>query len=594
LILRALYDLAHTERLVDDPDYVQADVAYYLSLGEGGQNPRLVSVVTERNEGKKTFLDLLRMPIPREDGRTSGIRPLFLLDKASYVFGLEANKTSGSLEESNEEFASFTDQARGVLASLPATGLDVRALGALISFLDGPKATRHQTLLEAWEAAPTKKGKDLLMGKPIYIVFAPEGLTPLHRMPEIQKYWRARRAEQRTAGVVGRCLVTGRTDALTELHTKLKGVPGAVSSGVPLVSFNSKAFESYGLVGNGNAPIGQEAAEAYAAALNRLLDNKPTRPDGERLGRQNVMLSKDTVAVFWSRGSASLSWLTSLADSPDSVRAMLLTPHTGGRPPLEDPAAFFTMVLSGAQGRAIVRSFVPTMTAEVAANVNRYLDDAGIERPFGDGTGTYPLRELLGSLAPLGDLERLPPRLATDVYIAAITGQRMPRVVLESAVRRNRIEGTEGRSFAARCSLIRISLVRQRASKEEPTVSLDLENREPGYLLGRLLAVIDHVQQDALGGINATLVDRYYGSASSTPAIVFPTLLRRSQHHFSKLRRESPGLAVVREKSLQDAMSGLGAFPRRLTLEAQGLFALGFHHQRQFFFTKTKPGASAE
>jgi len=80
-------------------------------------------------------------------------------------------------------------------------------------------------------------------------------------------------------------------------------------------------------------------------------------------------------------------------------------------------------------------------------------------------------------------------------------------------------------------------------------VSLDLDNREPGYLLGRLLAVIDHVQQDALGGVNATLVDRYYGSASSTPAVVFPGLLRRSQHHFAKLRKESPGLAVVREKS---------------------------------------------
>jgi len=175
------------------------------------------------------------------------------------------------------------------------------------------------------------------------------------------------------------------------------------------------------MVGNDNAPIGQEAAEAYAAALNRLLDNKPTRPDGERLGRQNVILSKDTVAVFWSREASNLSWLTSLADSPDSVRAMLLTPHTGTRPPLEDPAAFFTMVLSGAQGRAIIRSFLPSTTADVAASVNRYLDEASVVRPFGEGTGTYPLRDLLRSLAPLGDDERLPPRLATEIYVAAIT-----------------------------------------------------------------------------------------------------------------------------------------------------------------------------
>jgi CRISPR-associated protein Csd1 len=594
LILRALYDLAHAEGLVDDPDYVQADVASYLSLGDDGKNPRLVSVVTERKEGKKTFLDLCRIPVPREPGRTSGVVPLFLLDKASYLFGLEANKISGALEESEKEFASFKDRAKSVLPSLPEDCVDARSLRALVSFLEGPKEIRHQTLRDAWDAAATKKEKDLLLGKPIYVVFAPEGVTPLHRMPAIQTYWRAFRGQRRAAGVFGRCLITGTTGPLADLHTKLKGVPGAVSSGVPLVSFNGRAFESYGLTGNDNAPIGQDAAEAYAAALNRLLDNKPTRPDGERLSRQNVMLSKDTVAVFWSRAPSDLSWLTSLADSPDSVRTMLLTPHTGRRPPLEDPGAFFTAVLSGAQGRAIVRSFVTTTTAEVAANVNRYLDEASIVRPFGEGPGTYPLRDLLSSLAPLGDLERLPPRLATDVYLAAITGQRIPLAVLESAVRRNRIEGTGGRPFAARCSLIRIGLIRQRVFKEEPTVSLDLDNRQPGYLLGRLLAVIDHVQQDALGGLNATLVDRYYGSASSTPAIVFPTLLRRSQHHFSKLRRESPGLAIVREKTLQDAMSGLEAFPRRLTLEAQGLFALGFHHQRQSFFTKTKSEERAQ
>lgn len=596
MILRALYDLAHAEGLVDDPDYVQADVAYHLSLGQGGENPRLVPVLTERKDGTKTFLDLHRIPIPREPSRSGTKAPaLFLLDKASYLFGLGPDKNAqAGLKRFDKEFERFHDRVRGLRTVLPDGSVEAQALHALLAFLEGPEETRHKLLRDAYDAAPTKKEKDHLLTKPIYVIFAPEGMTPLHRMPAIQEQWRRQRSEESASVTTTRCLVTGQVGPKAERHTFLKGLAGATSSGVPLVSFNKNAFESYGLAGNDNAPVGQDAAESYAAALNRLLDNKPTRPDGERLGRQNVILSKDTVAVFWSREASNLSWLTSLADSPDSVRAMLLTPHTSRRPPLEDPAAFFTMVLSGAQGRAIIRSFVPTTTADVAANVTRYLDDASIARPFGEGTGTYPLRDLLRSLAPLGDDERLPPRLATEVYLAAITGQRLPLVVLESAVRRNRIEGTESKSFAARCSLIRISLVRQRTFKEEPTVSLDISNRQPGYLLGRLLAIIDHVQQDALGGVNATLVDRYYGSASSTPAIVFPALLRRSRHHFSKLRKEAPGLAVVREKSLQEAMSGLEAFPRRLTLEAQGLFALGFHHQRQFFFTKTQSNDSAE
>ena len=120
-------------------------------------------------------------------------------------------------------------------------------------------------------------------------------------------------------------------------------------------------------------------------------------------------------------------------------------------------------------------------------------------------------------------------------------------------------------------------------------MSLDLSNRQPAYLLGRILAILDHVQQDALESVNATLVDRYYGSASSTPGAVFPTLIRRSQHHFAKLRKKKGELAVARERLLQESLGDIhGRFPRTMNLEHQGIFALGFHHQRQAFFTKSK------
>ena len=117
-------------------------------------------------------------------------------------------------------------------------------------------------------------------------------------------------------------------------------------------------------------------------------------------------------------------------------------------------------------------------------------------------------------------------------------------------------------------------------------MGLDRQRTEPSYRLGRLLAVIDRLQQDALGNVNATLVDRYYGSASSTPESVFPTLLRRSRHHLGKLRREKPGFAVNAEKLLQEIVATLSRFPKTMNLEEQGLFALGFYHQRQDFFTK--------
>jgi CRISPR-associated protein Csd1 len=140
------------------------------------------------------------------------------------------------------------------------------------------------------------------------------------------------------------------------------------------------------------------------------------------------------------------------------------------------------------------------------------------------------------------------------------------------------------RRFAARTSLIKAYLIRN--CNQEVGMSLQVDKPDPPYRLGRLLALLDKLQQDSLGDVNATIVDRFYGSASSTPAAILPALIRRAQHHMGRLRREKPGLAVKREKLLQEIVSTIHGFPRTLNLENQGLFALGFYHQRQAFFTK--------
>lgn len=591
MILRALYDLAQAEHLVDDPDFVRTEVAYCLSLGHGGKNPRLLSLATEVQEGKKSRIDLPRINVAREPSRQGTKAPaLFLADKASYMFGLDPSKKA-PLARTRAEGERFRVRSGAVRDALPSGSVERRALESLLAFLELPEKERHAPLLEVYANAPSNRDRQLLVSKPIYVIYAPEGETPLHLLPAVKKHWKRICTDQRAAGAPIRCLVSGAVGPKAERHTYLKGVPGATTAGVPLVSFNSDAFESYGFHRNDNAPVGEDSARAYAAALNRLLDNRPQGPNGSQLQRQNVLLTNDTIALFWAREPRDLSWMLALSDSPDSVRDLLLAPHRGRKPALEDPAAFFTLILSGAEGRTAVRSFLATQTMEVARNVQRYLDDTAIVRPYEDEPGTYPLPQLLASLAVLGETKRLPPHLGVEVYLAAISGQPFPRSVLDAAIRRTRGEGPGAsalgaRSFAARCSVIRASLVRNRSFKEVPTVSLDLNNRQPAYLLGRVLAILDHVQKDALGSVNATIVDRYYGSASSTPAAVFPTLIRRSQHHFGKLRREKAGLAVQREKVLQESLADVHAFPRTLNLERQGLFALGFHHQRQAFFTK--------
>jgi CRISPR-associated protein Csd1 len=425
-------------------------------------------------------------------------------------------------------------------------------------------------------------------------VYEPDGgVMCVHEHPDVRAYFEDQLGITNIAAR-GQCLVTGEADAaLAKLHASPKGVPGGSGAGVPLTSVNQPAFQSYGLDAIGCAPISTTATLAIDTALSRLLAEGYLGRDGRPLPTRRILLDRKTVFLFWSRGGAVIDYLSGLdSDDPEKVRELLRSPHVGRPAAVADPSAFYAVVLSGSKGRAVVRTLVESTVADVAASISRHLEATRILRPFGRGEGAYPLRDLRRAIAVLGDSDRLPPNLAADLYAAVLEGRPYPRILFESAVRRMRIDptgkGAVGRAFpdqvAARCSLVKAYFVRNQG--KEVSVSLDAERPDPAYRLGRLLAALDKIQQDALGDVNATMVDRYYGGASSTPAAVFPTLVRRSQHHLSKLRKEKPGLAVVRERLLQEIFSGLDSFARTMPLEDQGLFSLGFYHQRQDFFTK--------
>ncbi len=114
-------------------------------------------------------------------------------------------------------------------------------------------------------------------------------------------------------------------------------------------------------------------------------------------------------------------------------------------------------------------------------------------------------------------------------------------------------------------------------------MSLDVNNTNAGYRLGRLFAVLEKIQSEANPGLNSTIRDRYYGSASGTPTTVFPSLLRLKNHHLAKLENDS---RIFFERLLSEIMSDISDFPRFLTIEDQGRFAIGYYHQTQEFYRK--------
>lgn len=591
MILQALYQLAQEEGLAEDLDFQMVPVGYVIALGNGTSTliPRMDTPLDGKGKPRAA-----PMRIPRQEGRTSGDKAYFLVDKADYVAGWDPSEKQKAAKLQNRSQL-FRVRVQLALAAQRPQSPEAKALQAVSDFMDLPEDQRIAPFLAHLGPNPTDADRKALASALFAFQHAPAGPDPVHLLPGVQAFWRTQR-ERTVENANTICLVTGHLCEPVDVHPPVKGVPGGNTSGAALVSFNSAAFESYGLSNNANAPVSREASETCAAALNRLLAASPIHPDGHRLPRRNLRLSDDTAALFWNaKDGADLDWLLELSgDNPDSVRLLLESPKAGRPAPIKDGSRFFTLLISGAQGRSIVRNFLDSSTQTAARAVEQFLDDVQIEKPSGKGTGAYPLWVLLRSLAALGKTENLPPNLASEVYLAAIRDRPLPPFVLSAAVRRNRAEGPGGESFAARCALIRASLIRlSHPQRKEIPVSLDTTRPEGAYHLGRLLAVLDKCQQDALGSVNATLVDRYYGAASSTPAAIFPTLLRNNRHHLAKLRKEKAGWAIIQERLIQEVMDGLDTFPRTLNLEHQGLFALGFHHQRQAFFTKKDAPASS-
>ncbi|MCR9211909.1 MAG: type I-C CRISPR-associated protein Cas8c/Csd1, partial [bacterium] len=194
----------------------------------------------------------------------------------------------------------------------------------------------------------------------------------------------------------------------------------------------------------------------------------------------------------------------------------------------------------------------------------------------GKDSDWIPLWMILAQTAR--ESKEVPPLLGGALLRSVLTGGRYPEALLTTILRRIRAEQEIRHVKAAMIKAI----LNHNHQKEIP-VMLDPVRPDPAYQLGRLFACLERAQEDALPGLNATIKDRYFGAASATPGTVFPRLIRMNQHHIGKLEG---GKKVVAEKRIQEIMGRLHDFPSHLGITDQGLFSIGYYHQRQDFFTK--------
>jgi CRISPR-associated protein Csd1 len=479
--------------------------------------------------------------------RASGVRPLLLCDNAAYSLGLP--RESSNPEREAQCHAAFLE----LLADC-AEQTDAPAVRAVLAFLSG-NPVGQLSLTDDFDRSAN-------------VSFRVDGVLPAD-LPAVRAYWAERNAPAGDA--VLECLVCGREGpVLLRQKGKIKGIPGGQSSGTALISANESAYESYGLKASLIAQICGACGERLTVALNHLLRDEASH-----------LAVAGSVFVFWTREPVTWSFVELMQQpEPDQVRRLLASAFRPSAAGVQENR-FYAALLSASGGRAVVREWIDTTLGQAQRNLARWFAAQRIVSTWGEEPRPLGLYAL--AAATERDLRDVPPPTLRALIQGALLGRPLPPGVLYRAVQRTRADQGVSRTQAA---LIKLVLASRQLSadpvthEEDRMVQLDLSNTTPAYLCGRLLATLERAQYLAMPGANTTLVDRYYGTASTAPASVFGSLMHGAQAHLGKLRRDRPGAYHRLQQELEAVLEPLPAFPRTLSLDEQALFALGYYHQR--------------
>ena len=592
MILQSLNELY--TRLAADPAYEIAPpgfspqkIGFRIVIKQDGT---LFDIQDARSPDEAGRLQNIIMLVPGESKPSgSGLNPCTLWDNSSYLLGYKKpDKDSAKTQkEASRALESFSACKKHHLAI--EKEINDSAFSAVCRFL------------ENWDPARLADFPILSELGTGFGIFQIQGeKKPVHDSTAIQEWWIRSQASE-DIGDMAQCLLTGEQHPIARLHPKIKSVTGAQSSGASLVSFNASAYESYGKSQSYNAPVSETAAFRYGTALNSLLAGPKSNKHRIRIG--------DTTTVFWtdqpsdledcfaeifSEGSQGMVEVqdetkrTQIQRLLEAIRAGTYYQEFGAT---ETP--FHILGLAPNAARLSIRFYHRSTTADLLAKLHDHQKALEIVREFTNPIGKrlpdseFPaVWQILRETARVAD--EIPPLLGGALARSIVEGTPYPEGLFTAIIRR--IHADRNINYL-RAATLKAILTRNH-NLTIPTM-LDTQNTDPAYLLGRLFSALEKTQEDALGSVNAGVRERFYSAASATPASVFPRLLRSYQHHLSKL---DGGAKVNRERIVQDIVTSIDSsgFPNQLSLKKQGIFAIGYYHQRKDFFTKKESTPTTE
>ena len=585
MILQALvdyYEALAAKGKVAKPGWGNAKISYALNIDKQGRLLNLLSLKISVQKGKKTVELPQNILLPEATKRTAGVSAQFLWDNAKYVLGIDA---SGKTERSKQCFEAMAQKCQEILAD--AVGEKAAALKAFFASWQ-PEAAHDNALLQPYM-------EDLLSSA--NLMFKVEGES-VEQDEEIRKAWDAYKSQQASDTVQGICLVTGKKAPVARLHPNIKGLYGAQSSGAALVAFNALAYESYEHKQGDNAPVSEYAAFAYTTALNTLLASE-----------RNYLRIGEMTVVFWAEGADAdnedvfgdvFSSENKIIEDADlqgffekvsqgqafSVKDYLVKPEN----------KFYILGLSPNAARISVRFFFVDTFGDFIKNYEQYFREFEIIKPSFDNRVNVPLWQILQETANKNSKDKAAsPLLAGAVLRSILSGIKYPEALYQNTILRAKADQDNPDKNITKISRIKAAIIKAcllrnyKNNEEVVTVALNEECKKVPYVLGRLFAVLEDLQEKANPGINSTIKDRYFNSACATPSVTFPLLTKLANTHLKKISAQK-GTVIYFEKLIGELMNKLevenNAMPARLSLPEQGEFVLGYYHQVQKRFEK--------
>lgn len=586
MILQALHDLY--SRLAEDdaydlalPGFSPQKIAFKVVLHPDGSLHQIEDARVKNDKGKPITA---RMRVPGEAKPSgSGVNPCFLWDNQTYLLGRQPEDKKPGFGQ--ERFEAFRDRHLEAEKEV-----DHPAFSAVCRFL------------ENWDPATIGEHPKLDEVGPGFGVFQliTESDRCVHDESAIRDWWTDNLTYNPVESVIQQCLLTGETGPIARLHPKIKGVVGAQSAGASIVSFNDSAYESYCKAQSYNAPVSEDAAFRYGTALNALLGGPMSGKHRQRIG--------DTTCVFWTEKETPLEDIWGIASQFGSAFTEDESQDEEIRKKVEifikalsaareadvdladdpDRTRFFLLGLAPNAARLSVRFFYQSSVSELLDHLRQHKADFEIVPQWEKGTKHPdpefpPWWEFLRETARRGDDP--PPLLGGALMRAILQGTPYPEILFSAIIRRVHMEREIN---YLRAAIIKMVLVRNHQLPIK--TMLDPDNKNTAYLLGRLFAVLEKIQEEghreqtsSKEPLKKTIRDTYFSAACATPASVFPRLEQLSTHHRRHLK---PGRKSQFDQLIGDIKWEQEGTPRTHNLDDQGLFILGYYHQRKDLFTK--------